>query len=83
MDIKTLEYMSDRVEKAKAIVKQIEKLKANIDSMHLVKEVRFINSNWNAQFDSTIGGLTAELKEAYTQAAKNKIDHLERKLAEL
>lgn len=81
MDRKTLEYMEERAKKARDIVNEIEKLKKNIENMNKVQVVRFINSNWQSEFDSSIGLLTGEMKAAYINAATNQIDYLEQKLA--
>lgn len=83
MDLKTLEYMEERVKKAKRLIEDIEQLKNNISKMNRIKVVRFVYENWSTSFDSSIGSLTNEMKEAYIQAAENEIGLLEKKLAEL
>jgi hypothetical protein len=83
MDRKTLEYMEERAEKARKIVKTIEQLQKNIESMNKVQVVRFINNNWNSEFDTSTGDLTNDMKSAYFDYATLEIDRLEQELLEL
>ncbi|MEJ9151049.1 hypothetical protein [Bacillus smithii] len=83
MDRKTLEYMEERARKARAIVKLIEELQRNIEQIHAIKRVNFLDQNYSRMFDSSVGFLTDALKKAYVEAAQKEIQRLEQELAEL
>lgn len=83
MDRKTLEDMEVRVVKAKEIIKEVDSLKKNIESISRIQIVRFINENWSTQFDSSSSYLTDSIKEAYVKVATEKMERLEKELAEL
>lgn len=83
MDLKTLEYMEERVNKAREIVKTIEKLKAHIEFLNGDITVKFIDQRTASFFDSKFCDFTWDLKAAYVEIANFKIKELETKLAEL
>lgn len=62
MDRKTLEYMEERARKARAIVRLIENLQHNIEQIHAIESVIFLDQNYSRMFDSSIGNLTEALK---------------------
>jgi hypothetical protein len=83
MDLKTLEYMEERAKKARKIVEKIDKLLKNIEGIEKVKRVDFINNKYRMEFDSSEGDLTDLVKAVYIEAAREKIQTLEKELVEL
>lgn len=83
MDRKTLEYMEERARKARAIVKLIEELQHNIEQIHAIERVNFLDQNYSRMFDSSVGNLTDALKKTYVEVAQKEIQRLEQELAEL
>ena len=83
MDIKTLEYMEERVVKARVIVNTIEQLRKNIEGVKNTKHIHFIHEGGYFLFDTKFGGLTETMKVSYELAAKEEIKMLEQELAEL
>jgi hypothetical protein len=83
VDLKTLEYMELRVNKARMLVSLIAKLKQNIEDVKRISTVIFNNDSHRRQFDSSTGDLSYELKSAYIDLAQKKIQELEKELAEL
>jgi len=83
LDRKTLEYLEERAKKARGIVMKIESLLENVENINKIKVVRFLNHNWNSQFDSSTGNLTELVKVAYVKLATEEIQRLEQELAEL
>lgn len=83
MDIKTLEYLEERTKKAREIVKKIEQLLKNIESINNKKIIRvnFINQTHNFEFETK--ELTNLVSESYIKIATQKIQELEAELHEL
>lgn len=82
MDLKTLEYMQERVKKGEEIQKNIKALKQNIERISEVENVYFYNVN-HSIFNSERGNLTDQMKQAYIDAAEEEIKLLEQEFAEL
>lgn len=83
MDIKTLEYLEERTKKAREIVKKIEQLLRNIESINNKKVMRinFINHRHELEFETK--ELTNLVSEYYIKIATQEIHELENELAEL
>jgi archaellum component FlaC len=82
VDLKTLEYMEARTKKAREIVKKIDTLKKNIETVEKVYSVLFMKTV-GPDFDSSLGDFTEELTKVYVELASSEIEVLEKELAEL
>jgi len=88
MDIKTLEYMSERVDEGKDILQQIEDCKKLIDeietSNNMIAMVKLVyTSCWKKEFIMEDKRLVKTLENKMIEVAEERIKKLEEKFAKL
>ncbi len=90
MDIKTLEYLEQRVEKSKEIQKSIEILKGRVEKIDEATSVRFRNdrtgdglANIEGRYGEAYAAIVTALVETFKEVAAEQIEKLEKEFTEL
>lgn len=83
MDLKTLEYMEERANKARKIVNRIEAIKEESKKVQKADKVMFSSDQYGNYVEEKLLDLLIKMKIAFEKAVIEEIERLEMELAEL